>query len=145
MNKTEVAFHQLKRSFLLFAREKDYLSALTLAGAADEILGKLVAKSDQSDTTALEDDVDLIRAIMLKLGDSVTENEIRDYLLYPRNAAKHLLVGTRSDFTFDIREEAESFIERAVNNYYTVTGWWPDDPSYDEFLKAQETLNEEMA
>ena len=44
LTKQQVAEHQLERALRLFLDERDYVSAITLAGASEEILGRLLAK-----------------------------------------------------------------------------------------------------
>lgn len=40
LNKIDLAIEQLETALFLFLEHKNYVSALTLAGAAEEILGK---------------------------------------------------------------------------------------------------------
>ena len=47
LTRVEVARVQLDRALLLFLSKADYISAITLAGAAEEILGKLAEQSGQ--------------------------------------------------------------------------------------------------
>ncbi len=42
MNKKSIALHQLNRAIELFLDEKDYICSITLSGAAEEILGRMV-------------------------------------------------------------------------------------------------------
>ncbi len=139
MNSLEIAYHQLRRAFTLFSCDKDYICALTLSGAADEVLGKLV-----SDTTggknALAVDVELIQAIMKAHGDEASIKDIRDRLVCPRNALKHLKFDPNVDLDFDFAFEAEYMIDRAVSNYLLLTKKWPDDPAYDDYLKFRKKL-----
>jgi hypothetical protein len=141
MTKQEAAYHQLKRSFVLFSRERDYLSALTLAGAADEILGKLVAAAG-GQKKAIDAEVVFITYIMSIHRENSSEKEIRDFLLYPRNALKHLAIGNREDLNFNFVDAAETMIDRAVSNYLALTKYWPEDQSYYEYLKERKRLNE---
>ena len=144
MTKREAAFLQLRRAFLLFAYERDYLCTITLAGAADEILGKMARRSNGLEP-AIEEEVKIIRDIMQKQGYEASDNEVRDDLLYPRNALKHLRIGEREDIVFDFAEEAEAIIDRAVTNYLAVTGEWPDDDAYDAYRKARAQRRNEDA
>ena len=45
LSNLDIAERQLERAIVLFLDDKDYVSALTLAGAAEEILGKLLNKA----------------------------------------------------------------------------------------------------
>jgi hypothetical protein len=141
MTKLDAAYQQLRRAFILFAHDRDYVSAITLAGAADDILGKMVRRTvDKS--AALENQVDVIRKIVMKRGHDASEKDIRDGLLYPRNAMKHLRIGDREDLEFDLAKEAESIIDRGVSNFLNVTGKWPDDPAYYDYLKERKRLGD---
>ncbi len=41
-SKLEIAVHQLERAIKLYLDEKYYISTITLAGASEEILGKII-------------------------------------------------------------------------------------------------------
>jgi hypothetical protein len=46
LSSEEVALRQLEQAISLFLDERDFVSALTLAGAAEEILGNLLKRAD---------------------------------------------------------------------------------------------------
>jgi hypothetical protein len=60
---------QLERAILLFPNEKDFLSAITLAGAAEEPLGKML--KEETGTNRLEHQVEMIARIQKHFGDEV--------------------------------------------------------------------------
>jgi hypothetical protein len=87
LTKTEVAVRQLDAAIRLFL-EGDYLSSLTLAGAAEEILGKLCEREGKS--VAIE----AIIAFHWKDTDAALTDKVRRKTLLEimngaRNAAKH--------------------------------------------------------
>jgi hypothetical protein len=45
LTKLEVAISQLRLSIALFMEEREHISVITLAGAAEEILGKIAASA----------------------------------------------------------------------------------------------------
>lgn len=137
MTKLELAYHQLDRAFILFAQDRDYISAITLAGAAEEILGCLVRHGKNGRSAAIDEEIELVSAIMRGQGGIPIEKEVREALTFARNALKHRNVGGRTDAEFDLREEAEMIIDRAVENYEALTEWWPDSSSYDEYRRAR--------
>ena len=96
MNKNDVAQIQLERAMRLFLEEEDYISAITLAGAAEEILGKQI----KDRPNALDEYVGIIEKLLAKCSEQSDKKAIGDYLNYPRISLKHLNVGDRQDFYF---------------------------------------------
>ena len=114
--KTEIAEIQLKRAISLYCEGSDLVCAITLAGAAEEILGDLLLH--QGCSTALEetaqnsesmfryaypDDPLPPRKVWFALGND------------PRNELKHLRDG--KPLTCDWEDEAQSMINRAIKNF----------------------------
>lgn len=137
MTKFEIAYHQLNRAFILFARDRDYICAITLAGAAEEILGCLVRDAKNGRKAAIDEEIELVSAIIRGQGSTPVEKEVRQALTFARNALKHRNVGDRTDAEFDLQEEAETIIDRAIDNYEVFTGWWPDNNAYDEYQRIR--------
>ena len=131
MNKNDVAQIQLERAMRLFLEEEDYISAITLAGAAEEILGKQI----KDRPNALDEYVGIIEKLLAKCSEQSDKKAIGDYLNYPRNSLKHLKVGDRQDFNFQFKEAASELIERAILNYLKVTSYFPDEDLYKAFIE----------
>jgi hypothetical protein len=120
--KLGAAKHQLERAIDLYTNEHDFLSAITLAGAAEEPLGMMLKM--ESGTNRLEHQVKMVARIQEHFGEEsmsrteliADENRVKDWL-------KHLQDGT--DLQFDAKEEAQIIIERAVSTYAAVTGSVP--------------------
>ena len=99
LNKLEVATRQLDAAIRLFL-EDDYLSSLTLAGAAEEILGRL---SEQAGLPVAVDQIvefhwDDTDASMLK---SERRRILLGVLNGPRNSAKHANDPEETEFDVD--------------------------------------------
>lgn len=136
MNKNDIARVQLERAMILFARECDYISATTLAGAAEEILG------DQLESNAKTEILDFIRIRLERHGHPFDEKAVASELNYPRNAFKHYKakVDDTTSIAFCLRDAAIDMIERAVDNHVKLTGKWPDS---DIFLEYRRCLKKE--
>jgi hypothetical protein len=118
-NKLEAAKNQLDRAIKLFFAEADYYSAVTLAGAAEEILGKMLEAQGEkhalaSLSSAIADIFTANDLPTLRNRELVRQlNDVRDWL-------KHYTDG--KDLDFDAKEAAAALIDRAVTNYYQLTG-----------------------
>ena len=112
---------QLESAIELFFAEK-YVSALTLAGAAEEVLGRLVEFRCNT-PNASDRHIGLIQDIgRLFPEDSaeteVSEKDARFTLNFARNSVKHW--NSESDAyesDLDFKEEAKDMIDRACSNY----------------------------
>ena len=117
-SKLQIAETQLEQALRLF-EEGDFLSAITLAGAAEEILGRLLeadgrpsAYSDMKRTTA---------DIHKRMFDSeANEKKLSEILNGIRNGLKHL--GSGEKMEFEAEEYAVDILDRAVSNYFFLTG-----------------------
>jgi hypothetical protein len=114
-----IAEHQLLAAIKLW-QDKDYLSALTLAGAAEEILGKRLRKIGRE--PSFDQMKDLIVALARSEGDTDPnlERTIGDMLNDTRNGLKHY-AGDES-LSFDLRADCLEMLERAIANYQALTG-----------------------
>jgi len=112
VNKRKIALHQLERAILLFLNEKDFISSLTLAGAAEEILGAYVRNNEK------EACVDT-QAKLLKEGDlsDMSEKEIKFlHLNLARNALKHFNDAKEENMSLALETESIALIVRALDN-----------------------------
>jgi hypothetical protein len=119
-SKKQIALTQLETGLRLFQEANDYYSVVTLAGAADEILGRLL--ESRGGVTALVSLTRAAAAIHLKVhGEPSDEKEFVQRANHARNSLKHL--GARSEETvrLDIREEATDMLDRAISNYWALT------------------------
>lgn len=117
LTRSEVARLQLVEAIDLFVAEK-FLAALTLAGAAEEILGKLlvhrlampIIKESARAVTQLRGETGL--SIM----NEKSEKELVDLWNSARNMAKHLVNPDDQSITFNLCDEAYWMIRRALEN-----------------------------
>ena len=118
-DKQLIALTQLETALRLFAEGKDFYSVVTLAGAADEILGKLLEQ--RGGVTALASLTRASIAIHIQVhGKPATEKSFADRANLARNALKHLQAGGAPTVNLDIREEAEDMLDRAISNYWEL-------------------------
>ena len=92
---------------------------ITLAGAAEEMLGKLAETQDHEPalSKATRRKLDLHREVWKEEG---AEKEYVQIQNEARNEMKHLCSG--ADVTLDLEEEAGSLISRALENYRLCFG-----------------------
>lgn len=115
----EIAEHQLITALRLW-HDDDYLSALTLAGAAEEILGKRLRILGR--TPSFDQIKNDIVALAKQHGDTdpKTEKLVADLLNQTRNELKHY--DCDDSLSFDMRLDAAEMLERAIANYHLLTG-----------------------
>ena len=112
VNKLNIALHQLERAILLFLNENDLISALTLAGAAEEILGTYVKNK------GIEPCI-VAQAKLLKDQDlsALSEKEIKFlHLNLARNALKHFHNEAEEHMALALETEAIALIVRGLDN-----------------------------
>jgi hypothetical protein len=115
----DVARIQLDRAIQLFLSGEDYVSATTLAGAAEVILGELLTRAGRKHS--LDEIVDGSIAITKQL-DPADTSKRKDYISlvnFYRDRLKHLSSGEVLLFSVDY--EAACMIQRASDNYFTLT------------------------
>lgn len=105
--------------------EGEYVAALTLAGAAEEILGKRLRKAGLApfqDSFSSE-----IVEFARRLGheDPRTDKLLNDLLNSSRNELKHY--DGDEALIFDLRADASEMLERALFNYRLLTGVVPEE------------------
>lgn len=114
VSKVEIARIQIEKAIDLYVVENNFISAITLAGAAEEILGKLLKLQGKSSS------YDGIREVLnashrqlsLQELDSLSFNEIANGT---RNHLKHLSGLDYVEKNF--KQEACNIIHRAICNY----------------------------
>lgn len=120
----EIAHRQIERAIVLFIDDKDYVSALTLAGAAEEILGKLLNNEgrehwlDSISKSALralgfqKKEIQSIEAAKIK-------KAIANFANQHKNRIKHYNQDGSVTFFTDVA--AAEMIDRAIANYFDLT------------------------
>jgi len=102
----------------------DPVSALTLAGAADEILGRMVAKRGKP--TRVENLAHYLGSIFDYAGKP--RPSLRELIRLHnrvRNELKHQDDGRNVIVDADFHSEAEDMLLRCMFNYYDAFGCWP--------------------
>jgi len=120
----EVAHRQIERAIVVFLDDKDYVSALTLAGAAEEILGKLLNKEGKEHWL---DSISkgALRALGFRKMEFETpealkaKKEIANNANHYKNRLKHY--NDDGTITLLINVAAAEMIDRAISNYFDLT------------------------
>lgn len=117
IGKREIAQTQLREAIALFLDEK-FLCAITLAGAAEEILARLLnAGGEQS---VVEESVDAIQRLRETTGLAIMESrpkkEIFNLWNNARNTIKHHNEKSEESVTINLFDEAYWMIKRALGN-----------------------------
>lgn len=129
-----MALTQLETALRLFQEGEDLFSAITLAGAAEEIYGELLEQrgvdhSLGSLTTAAQ-------AIHQHLfGEQVDATRIRQRANLARNSLKHLMAGGAPTVRLDLRQEAVDMLNRAIDNYWLLEAALT--PAMEQFCRSQ--------
>jgi hypothetical protein len=118
LHKTELAHRQIDTAIDLFLDGKDYLSGVTLAGAGEEILGRLLARAGKKSM------IDHLIALDKKLSNGgrqfkIVNQEINRF----RNSLKH--APDPGEDIIDVAEDQEhaiAMLARALTNYYELEG-----------------------
>jgi hypothetical protein len=132
-SKQSIALAQLETALRLFHVGDDLISVITLAGAAEEILGKLVKKRGQDNS--LDSLKKTAAAIHERLfSEPIDTSVIADRANRARNAMKHV-TAAGDPVSLDLREEAVDILNRAVDDYWILETSLT--PGMDSFLRAQ--------
>jgi hypothetical protein len=121
--KGEVALHQLDAAIWFFLEKNDAICATTLAGAAEEIFGKLAEA--QGKVAVISEFVMDMRSLLQQAKRRHPDipipkpQELKDERNYLRNMLKHNdeEKGTGGD-SFVIKSDAKDMIDRAINNMF---------------------------
>ena len=129
ISKLDVATRQLDVAIDLFLSEKDPLAVITLAGAAEEILG-ILAKNNGKDNM-----IDALKVLDKKLTGGrdfkILNNEVNGL----RNALKH--ANNLDEDFIDYDEDAPvAYLMRAIANY-TILGLTPNEKMKSIYLKVK--------
>ena len=112
---TVAAQWQLLQALHLFELGKDYYSVITLAGAAEEIFGRLATRlGGKSALDGLKATVPMVADRML--GKKVTPKDVSIDANRARNWLKH----GEGRLSFDAAFEAEDMLDRAIHNCWSV-------------------------
>jgi len=118
LTQLQLAEIQLDRAICLYLDESDFVCAITLAGAADVLLGKLLAGSGGE--PLVENYAVVISKFNVALGGAPIEKKDA---IAELNAARDSMKHFRAEgaVSFDFAEEAYELIDRAVGNFLRLT------------------------
>ena len=129
-DRIDLACEQLDCALELFLSQRSYVSALTLAGASEEILGKALGQIGSE--TTLEATFHLVEPTQTLIsGRSYTSKEYRDEKNRVRNAVKHMRDSSVRTIDADLEDEALWMIVRACDNYQRLN--FPETKRMAEF------------
>lgn len=113
--RVDLAVEELQVAIELFLSGRSDVAALTLAGAAEEILGQAVKL--QGGQNALQQHFEIASSVHHARGRTLLKwQTFVDGENYARNAAKHMKEAGQT-MTVDVRRAAQWMIVRAVTNY----------------------------
>jgi hypothetical protein len=131
--KSEIALVQLRKAIQLF-NKKEYICSITLAGAAEEILGMLARKrygynSLDGDKNFFDGLAEMLHKNKLSNDDiNKVINRIKNELKHHNSDLDHIVEG---DFEF----EAQNFIDKAIRNYWIAFGTPPNDRIINNYVE----------
>jgi len=127
--KRDLGVKQLEIAISLYREGKDPFSVVTLAGAAEEILGRCVKAAGKANSLQLLNDAAL--AIQRIEGDEVPVSVV-DRANYARNSLKHM-DGPEDSVFIDAWQEAKDMLTRATENYRLLDECY--SPLIEHFLQ----------
>lgn len=116
LHKLQAAERQLETAALLFVNDGDLLSVHALAGAAEEILGKLAKRAGETNMLKR-----MHYAAEKKSGHSVSAKKFSTLVNQSRNSLKHANIPMEDNFEYN-EDHAIVMLFRALVNYQLVTG-----------------------
>jgi hypothetical protein len=137
ISKVEVAISQLDTAISFYLENSNLISAVTLAGAAEEILGKLVIKEGK--VSAFNEVLErLCCAHEAAFNEEPSRKVYADLRNGIRNEFKHRCSG--EDLQVDLDKEASQLIKRAIANYKKLfPGYYPRFKEFEtEWLKRNQ-------
>jgi hypothetical protein len=118
LTKLQVAERQLDRALQLFLDDSDYACAITLAGANEEILGKLLESAGEKHS--LSELIDgCVKTGKVLFDEEWPAKHFADMANHFRNGLKHFSDGATLMIS---REAAVEMLDRAIDNYWKLTG-----------------------
>ena len=129
-DRIDLACEQLDCALELFLSQRSYVSALTLAGASEEILGKALCQIGSA--TTLVATFRLVEPTQTLIsGRSYTSKEFQNEKNRVRNAVKHMRDSSELTIVADLEAEALWMIVRACDNYQRLD--FPETERMAEF------------
>ncbi len=125
MEKRDIAIKQLKAAARHYNRG-DYICSITLAGAAEEILGHIAKKRTR--TNQLEVEIDYLGSIYEYFsGQKLSKKELIQKINNVKNQLKHNDSGDNEWVDGDFENEAALIFVKAMKNYFGCYNEFPSD------------------
>lgn len=130
LTKIGIAVDQIDAAICLLIDESAYIPAVTLAGAAEEVLGRIVGLNSALNMLASD----------LATRHSLSHKQIADHLNHLRNWLKHLNSNENADTFLEFnRDDLEAasilMIERAAHNLVMFDGTYASEfPRFKKWL-----------
>lgn len=125
MEKRDIALTQLRAAAKCYNSE-DYVSCVTLAGAAEEILGQIAKK--RTGINQLDNETNYLIGVYQTLtGQVLSDKDARQRINKTKNELKHNDNGENSWRNTDFENEAALLFVKAVKNYYSSYNKLPAD------------------
>lgn len=125
MDKKDIALQQLFDSAILY-EQGHYVSALTLAGAAEEIFGKIAGK--RTGTNQMRDELEYLKSIYRHFYHPCPPDKVlRDRINKTKNEAKHNDSGENLWVKSDFENEFVLIFVKAIKNYFNAYNEMPND------------------
>lgn len=124
-DRIELAIEQLECALHIFLKCQSYVSTLTLAGAAEEVLGKALSHQGKETTLQVAHRIpDLIHRTFH--GKPLSWSDFAEQENFVRNAVKHMRKSSDAAIEVDLELAAIWMLVRACDNYQRL-GLAPSD------------------
>ncbi|EHH1283681.1 hypothetical protein WM009_21350 [Vibrio vulnificus] len=121
-NKQDFAIEHLNLALSLYVKNEKMASVIHLAGAAEEMLGKIVSLNNQEN--AKEALYRQMRVWWQKIlvTDTPPNKDLDKTVLNAKNTVKH--INDKGDLTveLDLKKQARALLDRAIENYHKIPG-----------------------
>lgn len=114
-NRVDLARELLEVALSLFLKRKSFVSALTLAGAAEEIFGKALSSSGKQNS--LDWKYEILEPVLTLLRTPPSKKHFIEDENLALNAVTHMEFAGGPSVTLDLEDAAHSMIVRACHNY----------------------------
>lgn len=133
MEKKEIAVKQLEDAAFLYEKNR-YVSALTLAGAAEEILGKMAKK--RRGWNQFENEKEYLKSIYRFFNKPIPPDKklVKD-INNAKNELKHNDEGENLWVDCDFENEFVLLFVKAVKNYFNTYGEMPNSKIISELFE----------
>jgi hypothetical protein len=131
LSKVQIAEHQLEAAIGLYLDQDDFVSAITLAGAAEEILGKLLERQGRKHSVASFAE-SCVRVGLHLFDEPWTTKHFVEMQTFFRNGLKHITDGEPITIP---RVAAEEIIGRAVDNLWALEG--RETPAVRRYMESR--------